>query len=553
MNHFTGSFTLDEYLSTLEKWFSSVPLENATNEVITVLQPISNFQEIIKRKQKQVTFFGVFKAGKSTLLNAIIGREVLPSRVNRATGIITKINFASQISASIITQDNENSSFLEKPIFLEDLPDYVLLDVSGTVSKAPEGIKEVVVQMPLPLIQHDCILVDSPGLMDNPVLTERSYQEIEKSDLTVMVLRADELLSQTEREAAQRLHELLKGNVVFIVNRLDLVDESEQQEVLDWVNTSLKGLGNSLIGQPCVFTTDAKVALQRKTNNTEHTAYSRGLLKFEKWLQHFLQTPIADKVAVLSRLGVLETYLLEAQTYFQNQLVEQPEHQVEPQNIEDSDSLSSIKTRLQEFGDRFIKQSKTNAELIITDKDSQWTKKIKNCFDSVLDSYTQKVHQELEPLAIQTKVKIPDFDLSKYKQSFVVEIDSIEVASGMGKFMGNAIGIGMGAGSTLLGLAGKLLSEAGDRHFEKEFRKEALDAVEKTVCEILENITSESERYINKVEKLLPESGKFNYAAPQTSPVVEQAQTNQQYYESLISWCEGFRNEIKLINQKVSA
>jgi len=78
-------------LSTLDCFFYSIPTSNAPEQVKVLLQPIADFQQVIQRTDRQVTFFGVFNAGKSTLLNAIIGSRVLPTHVNRATGVITKL------------------------------------------------------------------------------------------------------------------------------------------------------------------------------------------------------------------------------------------------------------------------------------------------------------------------------------------------------------------------------------------------------------------------------------------------------------------------------
>lgn len=565
-NSYIVSSDSNQYLSKLEKCLSSIPIENAPNEVKTLLQPIYNFQQIIKRQHKQITFFGVFKAGKSTLLNAIIGREILPSRVNRATGTITKIRYASQVSASIIKQNLEGR-FIEKPISFDDLSDYILLDVSGSISKAPEGIKEVSVQIPLPLIQHNCILVDSPGLMDNIVLTESTYQEIEKSDLAVMVLRADKLLSEEEREAAQRLHELLNGNIVFIVNRLDLVDESEQQEVLDWVNFSLKELGNSFIGNPCIFTTDAKLALQRKQNGTTHTEYSTGLLKFERWLEEFLKTPIAQKVAVLSRIGVLDNYLWEAQAYFQNQLIEKQvtvknlekaeiealnKHQAELQKRIDSYSLliSGIKTRFYQFSDNFVRESKENAKQLI-ENNSEWQEKLNSCFDSALNSYTQNIYGEVKSSTAQTKLKIPVFSLDK--SSFFVGVSPVENLSGrVGRWIGAGIGtiLEPGGGTIAGAVVGTFVGRA---LFGADIKQKTLDLVEQTAREMVQAMTSQSEQYIEGVENLLVEYAKSEYPSPQSSPILKEVRLIREYYNSLIVWCEQLRNEINNINQEVSA
>lgn len=50
-----------------------------------------------------------------------------------------------------------------------------------------------------------------------------------------------------------RQNDLLNGNLVFVVNRLDQVEEEERENILDWAYDSVEGLGNSIVGAPRLF------------------------------------------------------------------------------------------------------------------------------------------------------------------------------------------------------------------------------------------------------------------------------------------------------------
>src|SRR5690349_19608628 len=52
---------------------------------------IQRHQNRLDASGRRFVFFGVFKAGKSTLLNALIGSDLLPARTLRATGLVTEI------------------------------------------------------------------------------------------------------------------------------------------------------------------------------------------------------------------------------------------------------------------------------------------------------------------------------------------------------------------------------------------------------------------------------------------------------------------------------
>ena len=69
---------MDDYfsLSILDKYFTSLvslSTSSASEQVKAYLELIANFQPVLRRADRQITFFGAFKTGKSTLINAILG------------------------------------------------------------------------------------------------------------------------------------------------------------------------------------------------------------------------------------------------------------------------------------------------------------------------------------------------------------------------------------------------------------------------------------------------------------------------------------------------
>jgi len=90
-------------LSNLERHYALLPTGSAPEPVQSLLQSIMDFRQVLWRTNLEVTFFGAFKAGKSTLLNALLGEAMLPSRANRATGVITKISYGEQKQVILCT------------------------------------------------------------------------------------------------------------------------------------------------------------------------------------------------------------------------------------------------------------------------------------------------------------------------------------------------------------------------------------------------------------------------------------------------------------------
>jgi outer membrane lipoprotein SlyB len=544
-------------LSSLDRHFESMPV-GGSPEMQAMLQPIRDFRTVLQRTERQVTFFGVFKAGKSTLLNAIIGTKLLPSRANRATGVITRLSYGTQPAASVVRR-TEDGLLITETIHFGDIAHYILLDLSTTTAKAVDGIEEVNIQIPCPLLHHRCTLVDTPGLMDNPVLTERTFRELERSDLAVMVLSADKLLSQTEREAARQVNDLLKGNIVFVVNRLGLVDKEAREDVLAWARVALKGLGNPLLGEPRIFATEAKAALNAKRNGgTPQVAQDDGLLGVEAWLKGLFSSTKGEKVAMLSRLGVLECHLTKAQGWLQIELAEaevaanklrqaqaeacaQEQAEWKKRVTEARFQLMQVKDELDELGEGFVNDCISNVENLMN-TDPEWLEsgKLEGCLQASLDAYTQKVSQRVQEAVLPTGIVIPDFDLNSVDVN--MECPGAENSATTGFWIGLVVGGAFtgGVGAAIGGAAGAWVGSL----FGEDIRAKVLDSVEGKALELVPELKNRSDLFVEGIEKILS-SVKGNTETEKESDfhliadVFAKEQTDK-----LICWHNGFLSAV---------
>src|SRR5690606_37287178 len=135
---------------------------------------------------------GEFNAGKSSLLNALLGETVMPEGVTPTTDRITVVTHG------------------ERP------------------SERAEGTAVVYRTHPAPLLQ-DLALVDTPGttaiVTRHQELTERF---VPRADLLLFVTSADRPFTESER----RFLELIASwgrKVVMVVNKVDILDTDEQR------------------------------------------------------------------------------------------------------------------------------------------------------------------------------------------------------------------------------------------------------------------------------------------------------------------------------------
>jgi hypothetical protein len=551
-------------LSNLERHYALLPTGSAPEPVQSLLQVIMDFRQVLWRTNLEVTFFGAFKAGKSTLINALLGEAILPSRANRATGVITKIGYGEQKQVSILRRI-ANNQIAEEIISYEELARYILLDVTNSTAKAPEGVEAVSIQLPRTILKQGCTLVDTPGLMDDRVLTEKSYQELKKSDLAVMVLSADKLLSQREKEAIVQVNDFLNGNIVFIVNRLDSVEEEERAEILDWAKAGLVGVGNFWVGQPRLFATQAEKALAARQKGSKLGSALEGLLSFEQWLERLVSHPIGQKIAILSRLGILKSHLTKALYYFQSELTQAQQlattlHQAQVEALEQQEAnfrqiiredrarLNHLRNQLDQWGEMFVQDCTTLIKSLM-DTEPDWAEKLHGCLTPAIQAYTQRVYQGIQSKELNTQIEIPVF----FPSLSNTEIADVEnPAETWGTWMGIVLGIaapgawfiGAPIGAVVGNWLGKVL-------FEEEIQQKTLASVELMARSLLPMLRAESERYLNEVDRLLIDCEQSYNPQSQDLPALLAAQHTKQYYHGLVSWCDQFLNAINQIRLEV--
>jgi len=535
-------------LSRLDPFFA-FDIQAAPQPAQHALRSIVSYRRTLWRPERQITFFGAFKAGKSTLLNSLIGASLLPTRVNRATGVAVKVRCASQLSATVLraTPDGRTA---EETIDVRDMARHVLLRLSGSTATSPPGVEEVCIRLPLSFLQGG-VLVDTPGLLEDEMLAERCHRELEHTDLAVMVLSADKILSRNEREAVRRIHELLKGNIVCVVNRLDLVDEEDRDEVLDWARTALGGTGNALVGRARVFTAGAP----------------SGSPELRMWLETLLVTGAVESVAVLSRLGILEQRLIDAGSCLQELQsgaqrvtevvrVEEEARQamertaMQKDIAEDRLELKAFQGRLAALGERFVEVSVDRTRRRM-EEDRDWTRtgriSAHLSVTEALESYASDLEEGARAAVQRSRLPLPDFDIKHW----IVNADVSAKRHAPSE-------IGASFGSRVLGTTGKTLGASVGGWIEKsvfgqDAEREALSRVEELARSMVPALLAESREYLGRADRLLEDAHTYYERWRRASPRLEEARQIEETYGSLVGWCADFVSEVRAMMREVVA
>jgi predicted GTPase len=178
-----------------------------------------------------VACLGQFKRGKSSLLNALVGTQVLPTGVVPVTAIVTIVRYGPILRGEVHFENGAREQ-----IRVESISNYV------SEAQNPANYKVVAaveVFVPSALLATGMCLVDTPGVgstyAGNTAVTKAFVPHI---DAALAVLGADPPISGEELalldEVASQVTE-----IVFVLNKADRLSAAESDEAAEFVRRTL--------------------------------------------------------------------------------------------------------------------------------------------------------------------------------------------------------------------------------------------------------------------------------------------------------------------------
>lgn len=179
-----------------------------------------------------VALLGRFKAGKSSFLNSLIGRNIMPVAVLPLTSVVTYVKYGPTERAEIQFHNGQ-----VKSIALEKIADYI------TEKGNPKNIKKVArVDIELPDLHklEKIRFVDTPGVGSAYVHnTITSTEWLPKVGAAFLAISVDRPLSEEDISLLKEL-----GNhtseIIILLTKVDLVSQKETGEVIDFIHRQVK-------------------------------------------------------------------------------------------------------------------------------------------------------------------------------------------------------------------------------------------------------------------------------------------------------------------------
>jgi small GTP-binding protein len=208
---------------------------------------------------------GEYNAGKSSLINALLGEKVMTEGVTPTTDRVTVLTYGDTL------KDTEESVALLR----REFPARILRDLA---------------------------FVDTPGtnavIKEHQALTERF---IPRADLILFVTSADRPFTESERAFLEMITSWGK-KIVIVINKMDIIDSNdERKKIINFVREHAR---TTLGVTPQVFILQSKLAFKARQEGDEQVLSLTGLPELEAYIEKTLAVGERVKLKLSNPLGV---------------------------------------------------------------------------------------------------------------------------------------------------------------------------------------------------------------------------------------------------------
>lgn len=444
---FNDAITLGDELKA--KYGEFIPLDTMI-ESLTVQR--NNWND----ERFEIVVVGEFSTGKSTFINALLRKNILPSKVTATTATVNFIRHIDELHREtkepIANVVFNNGKEIEVPY--EQLADYVT-EMSEKVDVSEE-IHHVDLYIESPYLENGVVLVDTPGLEAlNPEHEKITKNQIKKSNASILLLSMEQPVKLSEIKFLRDLSESI-DRIFFVANRLDAIPSDEVDEVIVHMENALKNNDYQKVDETkahvypvsalkALMSRDSSVTAENFKGKTPQQLITESRFEgFEERLENYLfngdkfEDYIAVPYAAINYfydnlLDQLEAYKSSVESNDDTEEIEKKyellKSQIEVRNEQLKSEISKLKSEIR-------KLNKANRESFVENFDSILTntqRELENVedfeyieeeFNEILDSfnsgYVSLVDTKLKELSRDIleliEDKIDDFEMNLEKE-----------------------------------------------------------------------------------------------------------------------------------------
>lgn len=310
-------------------WIQTVPTEQRLEQIrdlISEAHEYPKFDQFIKNSEKashrleeafnrdfDVYVVATMSSGKSTLINAMLGHDLLPAANEATTATIARIKDNDQMDGKFSAKRYNSDGELvgeESNVSLEclsewnKLDDTQLIDIEGNILaiEEREDVRLVLTDTPGPNNSQD---------EEHQRTTMGFIQDSTRNPLILYVLNASQLGTNDDRNllglVAETMHKggkQSRDRFIFVVNKMDVFDPESGEDIPSVLERVKKYLTDNGIDDPQVYPVSANLTRLIRKPGDKQTRKERGdfrsmadLFSEEPSMNLLQYTPLTSRVS----------------------------------------------------------------------------------------------------------------------------------------------------------------------------------------------------------------------------------------------------------------
>lgn len=254
---------------------------------------LSETNKRLRDENLRVLVMGKFSSGKSTFLNGLLGRPLLPMSAIPTTAVIGEISYSETEKIVLFPKEGKwHGGDVPFEISSTELSQYITIDHSDSDNKE-NPFEKVIINSPLAICKNGIEFVDSPGL-DDPTCHDAVTKEyLPTADAIIYCMTSQAAYSAKDRDEIDQLRSMGYTSIIFVMTFFDFLQENDAmmgtnnaQELKEHMLKTLVPLTD--LGENGVFFVNSMAAIKGKVQHDEAMLQKSNFPIVEKRMEEIL-------------------------------------------------------------------------------------------------------------------------------------------------------------------------------------------------------------------------------------------------------------------------
>lgn len=241
-----------------------------TTEKPSVL--LSETNKRLKDENLKVLVMGKFSSGKSTFLNGLLGRPLLPMKAIPTTAVIGEIRYSDREKIVLLPKKGKwHGGDATFEISASELGKYITIDhTEGDNRENP--FEKVYINSPLAICKNGIEFVDSPGLDDPTSHDSVTKEYLPTADAIIYCMNSQAAYSAKDKDEIETLRSLGYTSIIFVLTYFDVLQENDEMMGTNDAQTTKEHILKTLspltdLGETGIFFVNSLAAIKGKMNH----------------------------------------------------------------------------------------------------------------------------------------------------------------------------------------------------------------------------------------------------------------------------------------------